>query len=92
MASAEADEFLAALEAGDEWEETGGDGKPVACAWMLRPKAIIQFISPYVPHRVTHADSRHPDAAEVWRKWQAYLGEAMARKQEKLSMPKASAS
>jgi hypothetical protein len=86
-------EFLASLvESGDGLEACDAAGRPVALARMLSPRAIlrsIKFSSPYIPHRVTHSDSRYPDPAELWRKWQAYLAEAKAAKREILAKPKA---
>src|ERR1700733_4389392 len=86
--SAAAEAFLAGLENGEEIEELDGDAMPLALARMQSPKAIlrsIKFISPYLPHRITHNDWRYPDAADLWRKWRAYLAEAEGKKQEILS-------
>jgi hypothetical protein len=62
---------------------------------LLRPLVIVtrarSYSLPNSLHRVTHDDSRYPDPAEIWRKWQACLAEAEARKQEILAMPKAPA-
>ena len=92
MAATDADEFLAALEAGNEWEETDESDRPLGRAKMLSPEPIlraVKFFSPYLAHRITHVDSRYPDPAELWRKWRAYLDDAETKKQEILARPKA---
>jgi hypothetical protein len=84
MQSTEAEDFLKDLELGKSVEFFCSEGKPLARARMWDAEPIlrtIRFEGPYLPHRYAHSDRRHPDAAELFRKFQAFLDDCEARKQ-----------
>jgi hypothetical protein len=83
MQSTEAEDFLKELELGEPVEFFCSEGKLLGRALMWDAEPVlrtIRFDGPYLPHGYTHSDRRHPDAAELFRKFQAFLDDCEAQK------------